>query len=144
MSTSAQLKVELLLAAIDKVTSPLDAMKVGSTKLTASLAETRRELKGLEGARLKINDLQHTNVALKQLNTELMASEARALRAQQALQNAEKPTTKLKVAARDAAKAHRELLDKQGELTAKQTRLSAALKESGINTGKLGKEEQGV
>ena len=144
MSTSAQLKVELLLAAIDKVTSPLDAMKVGSTKLTASLAETRRELKGLEGARLKINDLQHTNVALKQLNTELMASEARALRAQQALQNAEKPTTKLKVAARDAAKAHRELLDKQGELTAKQTRLSAALKESGINTGKLGKEEQAL
>ena len=144
MSTSAQLKVELLLAAIDKVTSPLDAMKVGSTKLTASLAETRRELKGLEGARLKINDLQHTNVALKQLNTELMASEARALRAQQALQNAEKPTTKLKIAARDAAKAHRELLDKQGELTAKQARLTSALKESGINTDKLGKEEQAL
>lgn len=144
MSTSAQLKVELLLAAIDKVTSPLDAMKVASKKLTSELADTRRELKGLEGARLKINDLQHTNVALKQLNTELMASEARALRAQQALQNAEKPTTKLKVAARDAAKAHRELLDKQGELTAKQTRLSAALKESGINTGKLGKEEQAL
>ena len=144
MSTSAQLKVELLLAAIDKVTSPLDAMKVGSTKLTASLAETRRELKGLEGARLKINDLQHTNVALKQLNTELMASEARALRAQQALQNAEKPTTKLKIAARDAAKAHRELLDKQGELTAKQARLTSALKESGINTDKLGKAEQAL
>ena len=144
MSASAQLKVELLLAAIDKVTSPLDAMKVASKKLTSELADTRRELKGLEGARLKINDLQHTNVALKQLNTELMASEARALRAQQALQNAEKPTTKLKVAARDAAKAHRELLDKQGELTAKQTRLSAALKESGINTGKLGKEEQAL
>ena len=144
MSTSTQLKVELLLAAIDKVTSPLDAMKVGSTKLTASLAETRRELKGLEGARLKINDLQHTNVALKQLNTELMASEAKARAAQMALQNAEKPTTKLKVAARDAARAHRELLDKQGELTAKQTRLSAALKESGINTGKLGKEEQAL
>ncbi len=144
MSTSAQLKVELLLAAIDKVTSPLDAMKVASKKLTNELADTRRELKGLEGARLKINDLQHTNVALKQLNTELMASEARALRAQQALQNAEKPTTKLKVAARDAAKAHRELLDKQGELTAKQARLTSALKESGINTGKLGKEEQAL
>lgn len=144
MSTSTQLKVELLLAAIDKVTSPLDAMKVGSTKLTASLAETRRELKGLEVARLKINDLQHTNVALKQLNTELMASEAKARAAQMALQNAEKPTTKLKVAAREAARAHRELLDKQGELTAKQTRLSAALKESGINTGKLGKEEQAL
>ena len=144
MSASAQLKVELLLAAIDKVTSPLDAMKVASKKLTSELADTRRELKGLEGARLKINDLQHTNVALKQLNTELMASEAKARAAQMALQSAEKPTTKLKIAARDAARAHRELLDKQGELTAKQARLTSALKESGINTDKLGKEEQAL
>lgn len=48
MSTSAQLKVELLLAAIDKVTSPLDAMKAASKRLNGELSNTTSELKGLE------------------------------------------------------------------------------------------------
>ena len=45
MSTSAQLKVELLLAAIDKVTSPLDAMKAASKRLNGELSNTTSELK---------------------------------------------------------------------------------------------------
>lgn len=141
---SAQLKVELLLAAIDKVTAPLDAMKVASKKLATELGEARRELKGLEGARLKINDLQHTNVELKQLKDKLAAAAGSAERAQQALINAEKPTTKLKIAAREAARAHRELIEQESALIAKQSRLSASLKEAGIDTGKLGKEEQAL
>lgn len=141
---SAQLKVELLLAAIDKVTAPLDAMKVAGKKLSTELGEARRALKGLEGARLKINDLQHTNVELKQLKDKLAAAAGSAERAQQALINAEKPTTKLKIAAREAARAHRELIEQESALIAKQSRLSASLKEAGIDTGKLGKEEQAL
>ena len=141
---SAQLKVELLLAAIDKVTAPLDAMKVAGKKLSTELGEARRALKGLEGARLKINDLQHTNVELKQLKDKLAAAAGSAERAQQALINAEKPTTKLKIAAREAARAHRELIEQESALIAKQSRLSASLKEAGIDTGKLGKEEQSL
>ena len=48
MSASAQLKVELLLAAIDKVTAPLDAMRSASKRLSGELSNTASELRGLE------------------------------------------------------------------------------------------------
>ena len=71
-----RLRLEVLLAAVDKVTGPLDRIRNGSKKTAEAVGETKRALKELESQQRKIQRLKDAMPA--------MGSERNAMRVEQA------------------------------------------------------------
>src|SRR5438067_12699688 len=99
------LRVQVLFAAVDRLTGPLKGMVGGSKGLKAELAATRKEILALERAPGKAGGFRKAESDYHVLGLELKAARLEAKAAKSALDSAEKPTAALAKAADRAAAA---------------------------------------
>ncbi|PZW46388.1 phage tail tape measure protein [Pseudomonas sp. URMO17WK12:I2] len=138
------LKLQLILSALDKVTGPLKKMQGGSIGAARALKEARDRLKELNGQQKDISAWRTQRTAALQTETALNAAQQRVRTLGQQMQATGVPTRQmtrdLKAAIREATGLKREHQQNQIQLQGLRNKLNAA----GISTRNLGAGEQAL
>ncbi len=138
------LKLQLILSALDKVTGPLKKMQGGSIGAARALKEARDRLKELNGQQKDISAWRTQRTAAQQTETALNAAQQRVRTLGQQMQATGVPTRQmtrdLKAAIREATGLKREHQQNQIQLQGLRNKLNAA----GISTRNLGAGEQAL
>ncbi|WP_278401383.1 phage tail tape measure protein [Hafnia paralvei] len=139
---SNNLKLQVLLNAVDRASRPFKAIQTESKSLSGSIRDTQKTLKELnaqagrvEGFRKTSGQLAVTGQALKKAK-----NEAEALAIQ--FKNTEKPTRTQAKVLESAQRAAEGLQLKYNSLTQSVKRQQHELQQSGINTRRLSNDEQ--
>ncbi|TBL90097.1 phage tail tape measure protein [Hafnia alvei] len=139
---SNNLKLQVLLNAVDRASRPFKAIQTASKSLSGDIRNTQKTLKELnaqagriEGFRKTSGQLAVTGQALKKAK-----NEAEALAAQ--FKNTEKPTRAQAKVLESAQRAAEGLQLKYNSLTQSVKRQQHELQQSGINTRRLSNDEQ--
>ena len=138
------LKLQLILSALDKVTGPLKKMQGGSIGAARALKEARDRLKELNGQQKDVSAWRTQRTAAQQTETALNAAQQRVRTLGQQMQATGVPTRQmtrdLKAAIREATGLKREHQQNQIQLQGLRNKLNAA----GISTRNLGAGEQAL
>jgi len=136
------LKLNILLRAIDKTTGPLKKITKGSGATADALKASREELKKLEKAQNQVRGFRNVSRELKDNNTELQAARQRLKQVRQAIDAVGVPTKELAREHDRAAKAVERLTGKQTRYLGKMRDAKARLEEAGISTRDLSRHER--
>ena len=136
------LKLSVLLSAIDKATAPLRAIAGSSSNTSKALRETRQRLKELEKAQADLKGFRELKAGTQQLATQMNAARSRATELGKAIASTTAPT-RAQRREFDAARRQADALGKQYQaqmrrLQAMRTTLTAA----GMDTRKLAQHER--
>lgn len=136
------LKLSVLLSAIDRATAPLRAIAGSSSTTSKALRETRQRLKELEKAQADLKGFRALKAGTQQLATQMNTARTRATALGKAIANTTAPT-RAQRREFDAAKRQAEALSRQ---YVTQTRRLQQLRESlaaaGVNTRHLTQHER--
>lgn len=136
------LKLEVLLQAIDRATAPIRNITRGSKGLAGAVKEARDRLKQLERAQGDIDAFRKLNRDAAITSNQLKAAQERVRSLDQAMRQSANPTRQmareLEQARRQAAELGRQSQELNGRLQATRTRLN----EAGINTRNLGQHQR--
>lgn len=134
----SQLKLQILLGAVDKMTAPLKAVS-GQSRLTAKdLADTKKRIRDLEKQSGEIDGYRKLGGQIGVTRAELTKAQSEAQRMAQAMASA---TNQTKAMTRDLVQARqrvRDLTTQERELIAKHNGMRQAFAASGISTKQLG------
>lgn len=136
------LKLAVVLQAVDRATRPIRNVMQGSAGLSRQLKASREALKGLQGQQRDISSFRQLKGAAQQTGSALQEQQAEVRRLSQQLAATNKPTRQMRQefqqAVRQAQRLKQQHQGQQQELHGLRTRLQQA----GIGTRNLGEHEQ--
>lgn len=138
------LKLEVLLSAVDKITAPLRNITRGSSATAQALKDSRDQLKQLQAQQRDISSFRTLKAATQQTEAAMAASQAKVRELAQAMAATSTPT---KAMAADFKRAQREaqaLKQKHGEQQRELQELRGKLSAAGIGTRNLGEHERAL
>lgn len=133
----ADLKLQIILNAIDKATAPFRAALTSSNALARSITGLRGRLKELGQQQKLINNFSKLKIELAANGKALDAAKTRASALAKTLEQAEKPSRAMTRYCKAATKEVEKLSKKQADLTGKALAASQALGSAGISTKSL-------
>lgn len=138
---SNNLKLEVLLKAVDQATRPFKAIQTASKSLSGDIRMTQQSLRDLNGQASKIDGFRKTSaqLAVTGQSLEKAKQEAEALAVQ--FKNTERPTAAQARVLESAKRAADGLQKKYNSLTQSVKRQQAELGKAGINTRNLTNDE---
>lgn len=138
---SNNLKLEVLLKAVDQATRPFKAIQTASKSLSGDIRTTQQSLRDLNGQASKIDGFRKTSgqLAVTGQSLEKAKQEADALAVQ--FKNTERPTAAQARVLESAKRAADGLQTKYNSLTQSVKRQQAELGKAGINTRNLTNDE---
>ncbi len=141
---SNNLKLEVLLKAVDQASRPFKTIQTASKSLSGDIRSTQQSLRELNGQAGKIDGFRKTSaqLAVTGQSLEKAKREAEALATQ--FKNTERPTAAQARVLESAKRAAEGLQTKYNSLTESVRRQQAALGAAGINTRNLMNDEQGL
>ncbi|MDM3406313.1 phage tail tape measure protein [Citrobacter sp. Cb022] len=138
---SNNLKLEVLLKAVDQATRPFKAIQTASKSLSGDIRTTQQSLRDLNGQASKIDGFRNTSaqLAVTGQSLEKAKQESEALAVQ--FKNTERPTAAQARVLESAKRAADGLQTKYNSLTQSVKRQQAELGKAGINTRNLTNDE---
>ncbi|SFB30417.1 phage tail tape measure protein [Azotobacter beijerinckii] len=136
------LKLQVLLSAVDKITAPLRRIAQGSGAVAQALKASREQLKQLNAQQRDVSSFRTLKSASQETATALAASQARVRELAQAVAAAEAPSRKLSAEFKRAQREAQALKQKHGEQQRELQGLRGRLGEAGISTRNLGNHER--
>lgn len=138
------LRLQVLLSAVDKVTRPFKSMLASNKALAASVKATKDQLKQLDSQAAKIDGFRKTKTQVAAAAQALAAARDKASQLATALKATNSPTAKqarqLQKAREEATKLQRKYQDLRVSLQNQR----AALQNSGIATNRLGDAQRAL
>jgi hypothetical protein len=136
------LKLSVLLSAIDRATAPLRAIAGSSSTTSKALRETRQRLKELEKAQADLKGFRELKTGTQQLGVQMNAARTRATALGKAIAAATAPT-RAQRREFDAARRQADALGKQYQAqTRRLQQMRAGLAAAGLDTRKLSQHER--
>ncbi len=141
---SNNLRLEVLLKAVDQATRPLKSIQTASKSLSGDIRDTQKGLRDLNGQAAKIDGFRKTSaqLAVTGQSLEKAKREAEALATQ--FKNTERPTRAQAQVLESAKRAAEGLQVKYNSLTESVKRQQRELGAAGINTRNLANDERGL
>jgi len=141
MSTNT-LRLQVLLAAIDRASGPLKRIMGGSTATSKALRATQGELKRLESAQRDITGFRKLETQLGTTRQQLQLAERELRRLSDVVNAAEAPTDEQTAALRKQAEALGKLRNAEVQQRLELGRARKALEAAGIDTHRLAVHER--
>ena len=141
---SNNVKLQVLLRAVDQASRPFKSIRTASKSLSGDIRETQKSLRELNGHASRIEGFRKTSAQLAVTGQELKKArqEAAALAVQ--FKNTERPTNAQAKAMEAARKNASELQAKYNSLRLSVQRQRQELSQAGINTRNLAHDERGL
>ncbi|WP_096908101.1 phage tail tape measure protein [Escherichia coli] len=141
---SNNVKLQVLLRAVDQASRPFKSIRTASKSLSGDIRETQKSLRELNGQASRIEGFRKTSAQLSVTGhaLEKARQEAEALATQ--FKNTERPTRAQAKVLESAKRAAEDLQAKYNRLTDSVKRQQRELAVVGINTRKLAHDEQGL
>lgn len=136
------LKLQVVLAAIDKATAPIKSIMQGSIGLARTLKSTRDTLKGLQAQQSNISSFKTLKGASEQTGKAMQANRDKIKQLSQQLANTANPTKALNAEFQRAVRQGHALKQKHGEQQRELQGLRGKLNAAGISTRNLGQHER--
>lgn len=136
------LRLEVVLKAVDRATRPIKAITGSSTGLARTLKETREALKGLQGQQKDISSFRALRGQAEQTAKAMQASRNQVRQLSQQMASTNAPTKALTGEFQRAVRQAQALKAKHGEQQQALQALRGRLNEAGISTRKLGEHER--
>jgi len=136
------LKLSVLLSAIDRATAPLRAIAGSSSNTSKALRETRQRLKELEKAQADLKGFRELKTGTQQLATQMNAARTRATELGKAIAATTAPT-RAQRREFDAARRQADALGKQYQAQTRRLQtMRANMAAAGMDTRKLAQHER--
>lgn len=135
------LKLEVILQAIDRATAPIRAVTNSSTGLGRALKASRDQLKALQAQQKDISSLRTQREAVRQTSETLASAQQRLRGMREQLQGMDAPSAKFQKSFAAAAAQVDKLKAKHGEQRAELQRLVGQMGKAGVSTNNLGQRE---
>ncbi|WP_231708931.1 phage tail tape measure protein [Pseudomonas denitrificans (nom. rej.)] len=135
------LKLEVILQAIDRATAPIRAVTNSSTGLGRALKASRDQLKALQAQQKDISSLRTQREAVRQTSEKLAGAQQRLRGLREELQGMDAPSAKFQKSFAAAAAQVDKLKAKHGEQRAELQRLVGQMGKAGVSTNNLGLRE---
>lgn len=135
------LKLEVILQAIDRATAPIRAVTNSSTGLGRALKASRDQLKALQAQQKDISSLRTQREAVRQTSEKLAGAQQRLRGLREELQGMDAPSAKFQKSFAAAAAQVDKLKAKHGEQRAELQRLVGQMGKAGVSTNNLGQRE---
>ncbi|AIR84903.1 phage tail tape measure protein [Pantoea rwandensis] len=139
---SNNLKVQVLLNAVDKATRPFKTIEKATKGLTSEIRQTQTSIKELDAQAAKIDGFRKTSAQLAVTSQKLKEAKTEAESLALAFKNTERPTTQQARALEKARQAASELQTKSNALRLSVQQQREALTQAGISTRSLSTEQQ--
>lgn len=139
---STNLKLEVLLAAIDKITKPLKAVQGGSYEAAKALKAAKDNLKALNDEQKRVDGFRAAARGIAIHRQELAKAEERIVSIKKAMEAAQFPTKEMQKAFKEATGEANRIKGAITGLTEKQERLRRELSASGADTHKLARYQK--
>lgn len=137
-----QLRLEVVLQALDRATKPIRAIAQGSVGLGQDLKNTRDQLKQLQAQQKDISSFRSLRTANEQTGQALAASRDRVRELSRQMAETTNPTKQLSNEFKRAVRESQALKQKHGEQQRELQGLRGKLGEAGISTRNLGEHER--
>lgn len=135
------LKLEVLLAAVDRATTPLKKIREGSGGAAAAIKASRDELRKLQDTQKDLSSFKKLSQASGETATKITEARARVKELHQQLKNTKNPTNELRNSFLKARAATEKLEQAHVGQRRQLSSLRNALKEAGISTHTLSGEK---
>lgn len=129
------LRLQVVLNAVDKLTRPLKMAQAGSKELASAVRQTREQLKRLNDAGGQLKSFDQLSQSLSRTSTELDQARLRAQMMTREMSALESPTKKQTAALETQWRAVSRLEQKQGQETRQMAAARAELYRLGISAG---------
>lgn len=129
------LRLQVVINAVDKLTRPFKAAQAGSKELASAIRQTREQLKQLNSAGGRLSSLNQMSQTLSKTSSELDQARLRAQMMTRELSALEAPTKKQTQALEAQWRAVSRLEQKQGQETRQMAAARAELYRLGISAG---------
>ncbi|WP_411849092.1 phage tail tape measure protein [Yersinia ruckeri] len=139
---SNNLKLQVLLNAVDRASRPFKAIQTASKSLSGDIRTTQKALKELNAQSGHIEGFRKTSAQLAVTNQALNKAKQEAAELAIQFRNTEKPTRAQARVLESAQRAAKGLQLKYNSLTQSVKRQQHELQQSGINTRRLANDEQ--
>ncbi|HIE8685785.1 TPA: phage tail tape measure protein [Klebsiella pneumoniae] len=139
---SNNLKVQVLLNAVDKASRPFKAVQAAAKNLSSDIRQTQANIKELDAQAGKIDGFRKTNSQLAVTQQNLKDAKAEVAALAVAFRSAERPTAQQARALEKARQAAAELQTKSNALRLSVQQQREALTAAGISTRSLSSEQQ--
>ncbi|PKR55064.1 phage tail tape measure protein [Thalassospira marina] len=138
----ADLKVNILMQAADKVSSTFRGITQSTDKMKSAMKEAGRKVRDLEQMSAKLQAFQDLKATARQNANALEVAQAKTKKLADQMQNADKVTGKMRAEFKAASKEVRRLKSTQSETWEETRLLRNELKDAGINTKRFGQEQR--
>lgn len=142
MSTPRNLRLEVLLQAVDRVTRPFRAIMGSSSDLAKTVKATREQLKELDRAQANIDSFRKLSKDAAIADNRLRATQARVKALAQEMAAADKPTATMSRAFQTAVREAQALKQRGADLQQSLTGVRGRLDAAGISTTNLGQAQR--
>ncbi|GLR09061.1 phage tail tape measure protein [Mixta theicola] len=139
---SNNLKLQVLLKAVDQATRPFKAIQTATKSLSGSIRETQSNIKALDQQAAKIDGFRKASTQLAVTRNSLKEAKEEASALAVAFRNTERPTAAQTRALEAAKRAAAELQTKENSLRLSVQQQREALIAAGISTKNLSSEQQ--
>lgn len=136
------LKLEVLLSAVDKITAPLRSITRGSSATAQAMKASRDQLKQLQAQQRDISSFRTLKAATQQTEAAMAASQSKVRELAQAMAATSAPTKAMAADFRRAQREAQALKQKHGEQQRQLQELRGKLSAAGIGTRNLGEHER--
>ena len=136
------LKLRILLSAIDRVTAPLRSIRGQSTEAAKALKGARDKLKALNETQKQINGFRSLKQGLSETQTALQAARLRTQQLGQSLAQTQNPTRAMTREFAQAKRAMQQLKQQETAQTQQLQQMRQRLNSAGISTRNLGEHER--
>lgn len=138
---SKDLRLQIILSAIDKATAPVKQLLGASNNLAKGVKEARDRLKELEAANARMQAFRQTSRDLSVTGNTLQQATARVAQLKQEIAATENPTKAQNRALQEAIRTAGQLKDRNQALAEKQQRLRTELELAGTPTRELARHQ---
>ncbi|MCY1204536.1 phage tail tape measure protein [compost metagenome] len=142
MSTPRNLKLEVLLQAVDRVTRPFRSMMGSSSELARAVKATRDQLKDLNRTQANIDGFRKLSKDAAITGNQLRAAQARVKALAQEIGAVDKPTAAMTRGFQTAVREAQALKQRGGELQQNLAAVRGRLEAAGISTTSLGQAQR--
>lgn len=138
---SNNLRLEVLLKAVDQATRPLKSIQTASKALSGDIRDTQKGLRDLNGQAAKIDGFRKTSAQLAVTGQALEKAKQEAAELAAQFKNTERPTAAQARVLESAKRSAEGLQLKYNSLTQSVKRQQTELGKAGINTRNLANDE---
>lgn len=139
---SNNLKLQIILAAADKLTAPMRQMLQGSNQLADGLRAAKKNAQALDAVNIDITKYRELSRSIGIASNELKSARTRAAELAKGINNTNAPTKAMINEFNRARNAVNELQGKHQSLINKQQRLRESMKTAGVDVSHLASEQR--